>query len=46
MELTKQEILENMITKYEAYVSDYMNETKWDEYVDAWHEWRKIKGDE
>lgn len=44
--MTKKEILDDMLEKNEAYVLDWTNEEKWLAYKDAWHAWRKVKGDE
>ena len=44
--MTKKEILEDMLVKYTAYVSDYNNELNWEAYVEAWHNWRAVRGDD
>lgn len=44
--MTKQEILDDMLVKYEEYISDWRNTQKWEAYKSAWSEWRKVKGDE
>jgi len=43
--MTKQEILDDMLAKNEAYVNDWKNKDKWEAYVAAWHAWREVKGD-
>ena len=44
--MTKKEILDDMLVKYELYVSDSFNEDKWEAYKEAWKEWRLVRGDE
>lgn len=44
--MTKQEILNDMLVKYDAYVSDYQNNDKWKAYKAAWIEWRNVRGDQ
>lgn len=43
--MSKNEILEDMLAKNEAYVADWSNKEKWEAYVDAWKKWREVKGD-
>lgn len=44
--MTKKEILDSLIQNMEEYISDYNNTEKWESYVQAWKEWRAVKGDE
>lgn len=44
--MTKQEILDDMLEKHNAYVDDWQNTEKWEAYKAAWSAWRKVKGDE
>ena len=44
--MTKKEILDSLIQKMEEYISDYNNTEKLEAYVQAWKEWRTVKGDE
>lgn len=44
--MTKKEILDDMLAKNEAYVSDWRNPEKWIAYVEAWKKWREVKGGE
>lgn len=44
--MSKKEILDDMLAKYEAYVSDWKDVHKWDAYVEAWKKWREVKGDD
>lgn len=44
--MTKKEILDELILKMDTYISDYKNNTKWEEYVEAWKQWRAVRGDE
>jgi hypothetical protein len=44
--MTKQQILDDMLVKHEAYVNDWQNKEKWEAYVNAWKAWRQVKGDE
>lgn len=46
MIMSKKEILDDMLAKYEAYVSDWKDVHKWDAYVEAWKKWREVKGDD
>lgn len=43
--MTKQEILDDMLQKHEAYVNDWQNTEKWEAYKAAWAAWRQVKGD-
>lgn len=43
--MTKKEILDDMLVKYEAYIGDYKNVVKWEAYVEAWKAWRAVKGE-
>lgn len=43
--MSKDDILRDMLAKNEAYITDHMNEAKWQAYVDAWRAWRQVKGD-
>lgn len=44
--MSKKEILDDMLAKHDAYVTDWQNKDKWEAYVDAWKKWRQVKGDE
>lgn len=43
--MSKQEILDDMLAKHEAYVADWQNKAKWEAYCEAWHKWREVRGE-
>lgn len=44
--MSKQEILNDMLAKYEAYVSDWQDKDKWEAYKQAWIKWREVRGEQ
>lgn len=43
--MSKEEILKDMLVKYEAYVNEWKCPVKWEAYKAAWSAWRAVKGD-